>query len=138
MSAKGVPYSLPPSHLSKPIVICGIIMALSASRRLISPGSILYDQLLSQSPAAIKAAVWIQNGLFWFLYGAHTIESAIFAKKLMDHRVSVLSSTWWKWMVECFIGGKFCFEHFDGIVKGKTVLELVKKNCVLKQIGRKA
>lgn len=115
-----VPYTLPPTHLSRPILICGIIMALTASKRLAYPGSILHGQLMSVSPTAAKAALWLQTGIFWFLYGAHTIESAIFAKKLRDHGVSILSATWWKWMAECFIGGKFCFEHFEGIIKSKV------------------
>jgi hypothetical protein len=91
-------------------------MALSASRRF----SAYHSQLLSQLPTLAKVAYWLQTGIFWFFYGAHTIESAMFAKKLRDHGVSVLSTAWWKWMLECFIGGKFCFEHFESIVKGKA------------------
>lgn len=95
-------------------------MALTASKRFAYPGSVLHSQLLSLSPTAAKTATWLQIGTFWFLYGAHTIESAIFAKKLGDQGVSILSAAWWKWMVECFIGGKFCFDHFEGVLKGKT------------------
>lgn len=122
MSATKVPYSLPPSHLLKPIIVCGVIMALSASKSVIAPGSLLYDNLLHRSPTAIKAAVWIQNGLFYFFYGAHSIESVMMMKKLVDQGVSAFSGTFWKWVVECFIGGKFCFDHFEGVIKGKKVL----------------
>ncbi|KAL5375914.1 hypothetical protein PMIN02_011940 [Paraphaeosphaeria minitans] len=115
MSTRTVPYQLPPSHLSKPIIVCGIVMALSASRRF----SAFHGLLLSQSPTLANVAQWLQTGIFWFLYGAHAIESAVFAKKLKDHGVSMLSAAWWKWMVECFVGGKFCFEHFEGMVKSK-------------------
>ncbi|OAL06797.1 hypothetical protein IQ06DRAFT_263198 [Phaeosphaeriaceae sp. SRC1lsM3a] len=105
-------------HL-KPIIICGVIMALSARREVISPGSPLYDYVLSRSSIALKAATWIQNGLFYFLFGAHAIESAMFTQKLKAHGVSVLSLAWWKWMATCYVGGKFLFEHFDRVV-GKT------------------
>lgn len=115
-----LPYTLPPSHLSKPIMICGIIMALTASKQLAYPGSLLHTQLSTLSPTAAKAALWLQIGTFWFFYGAHSIESAILAKKLRDQGVSILSATWWKWIAECFIGGQFCFKHFD-LVKGKAV-----------------
>lgn len=118
--SRPVPYTLPPGRLLKPILVCGVLMALSANKRITSPGSVLYDSLLSRSPTALKATLWIQTGIFWFLYGAHTIESAIFVKKLSDHGVSVLSTAWWKWMAECFVGGKFCFEHFEGVVKATS------------------
>lgn len=112
MGKAAVPYTFPPWHLSKPIIACGIIMALSASQRF----STFHGQLLLQLPTLARAANWLQTGIFWFLYGAHAVESALFAKKLKDHGVSIMSAAWWKWMVECFIGGKFCFEHFEGIV----------------------
>jgi hypothetical protein len=110
-----------PSHpYLKPVLICGVIMALSARREVISPGSPLYDFVLSRSGTALKVATWIQNGLFYFLFGAHAIETAMFTKRLNAHGVSVMSLAWWKWMATCFVGGKFVFEHFDRLV-GKTV-----------------
>jgi hypothetical protein len=109
-----------PSHpYLKPVLICGVIMALSARREVISPGSPLYDYVLSRSGTALKVAIWIQNGLFYFLFGAHAIETAMFTKRLNTHGVSVMSLAWWKWMATCFVGGKFVFEHFDRLV-GKT------------------
>lgn len=88
-------------------------MALSSRREVISPGSPLYDYVLSRSANALTAATWIQNGLFYFLFGSHAIETAIFAKRLGEHGVSVLSGAWVKWMVTCFVGGQFCYKHFD-------------------------
>jgi hypothetical protein len=110
-----------PSHpYIKPILICGVIMALSARREVISPGSPLYDYVLSRSDTALTAGVWIQNGLFYFLFGAHAIETAVFTRRLSAHGVSVASAAWWKWMATCFVGGKFLFEHFDRVVGKKT------------------
>ena len=102
------------------MIVCGVIMALSARREVISPGSPLYDYLLSRSATALKAATWIQNGLFYILFGAHAIETAMFTKRLKEHGVSVLSLAWWKWVATCFVGGKFCFEHFDRLVGKKA------------------
>jgi hypothetical protein len=116
----GNTYVLPRGDLGRSIVICGIIMALSSRREVISPGSPLYDYALSRSPNALKAATWIQNGLFYFLFIAHGIETPIFAyTKLAKHGVSVLSTAWWKWMATVFVGGKFTFEHFEGVLNGK-------------------
>jgi len=109
-------YTTPSAPYLKPIVICGIIMALSARREVISPGSPLYDYALSRSVNALKAAGWIQNGLFYLLFGAHAIETVLFMKKLSAHGVSVASTAWWKWVATCFVGGKFCFEWFDRVV----------------------
>lgn len=113
-------YITPADPYLKPIIICGVIMALSAKKSFILPGSPIYDYVLFRSPLAFKAATWIQNGLFYFLYGAHAVETAMFTKKLNEHGVSALSVAWWKWMVTCFIGGKFCFEHFDQVVGRKA------------------
>jgi hypothetical protein len=113
-------YHAPKAPYLKPILICGAVMALLARREVISPGSPLYDYVLSRSPHALKAGVWIQNGLFYFLYGAHGIETAMFTKRLSEHGVSVMSLAWWKWMATCFVGGKFCFEHFDKVAGRKA------------------
>lgn len=96
-------------------------MLLSSRRELLLPGSPLYDHLLSKSVNALKAATWIQNGLFYFLFGAHAIETVMFvAGKLRKHQVP-FGMVWLKWVLTCFVGGKFCFEHFDNLVAGKTV-----------------
>jgi hypothetical protein len=109
-----------PSHpYLKPILICGAIMALSSRREVIAPGSPLYDYVLFRSGTALKAATWIQNGLFYFLFGAHAVETAMFTKRLSDHGVSVASVAWFKWVATCFVGGQFLFKHFDRAV-GKT------------------
>lgn len=92
-------YIAPRAPYLKPIVICGIVMALSSRREVIAPGSPLYDYLLSGSPNALKYATWIQNGLFYFLFGAHAIETAVFISRLSKHGVQVTSAAWWKWMV---------------------------------------
>lgn len=113
-------YTAPAQPHLRSIIITGIIMALSARKEVISPGSLLYDHLLSRSSTALKIATWIQNGLFYFLFGAHSIETVIFARRLSKHGVNFLGLAWWKWMVTCFIGGKFCFEHFDQLVGAKA------------------
>ncbi|KAF1845696.1 uncharacterized protein K460DRAFT_377056 [Cucurbitaria berberidis CBS 394.84] len=109
-------YIAPTYPYLKPIIVCGVIMALSARREVISPGSPLYDHLLSRSPNAIKTATWIQNGLFYFLFGGHAIESAMFTKRLNDHGVRLFSVSWFKWIGTCFVGGNFVFKYFDRAV----------------------
>ncbi|KAF2832115.1 hypothetical protein CC86DRAFT_424466 [Ophiobolus disseminans] len=109
-------YVPPTAPYLKPIIICGVIMALSTRREVISAGSPLYDYLLSRSTTAIQAATWIQNGLFYILFGAHVIETAMFTRRLEKHGVSAMSGAWCKWMGTCFVGGKICFEHFDRVV----------------------
>ncbi|KAI8935992.1 hypothetical protein NX059_007495 [Plenodomus lindquistii] len=109
-------YIAPSSPYLKPIVVCGIIMALSARSEVISPGSPLYNYGISGSPNALKYARWIQNGLFYFLFGAHAVETAMFTQRLSAHGVSMGSLAWWKWLGTCFVGGQFCFKHFDQVV----------------------
>ncbi|KAF1950761.1 hypothetical protein CC80DRAFT_496662 [Byssothecium circinans] len=118
---KSVPYSLPAGRLLRPIIICAVVMAFSARKSLLAPGSFLQENLLSlnSSGTALKAAKWIQTGLFWIVYGAHSVECVILARKLSQHGVSVLSAAWWKWIAECFVGGQFCFKHFEGVAKGR-------------------
>ena len=114
-------YTRPRGNLGRSIVICGIVMALSARKEAISPGSPLYDYALVRSANALKAATWIQKGVFYFLFGAHTIEMPIFAySKLAKHGVSFFSLAWWQWMATCFVGGKFCFDHFEKVIAKKA------------------
>jgi hypothetical protein len=93
-------YTPPTAPQLTPIIICGIVMALCA---LPSPG---YTHLR-----------WIQTALFYFLYGAHFIETLIFTQRLSKHGIAFGSAAWMKWVGTCFVGGKFCFEHFDRLVK---------------------
>lgn len=110
-------YIAPSSPHLKPIIICGIIMALSAAPTpsILLPSS--PDYATSPiPPTAAKAARWIQAGLFYFLFGAHAVETVMFMKRLGEHGVGVLSGAWWKWVGTCFVGGQFCFKHFDRVV----------------------
>ena len=95
-------------------------MALSARQEVISPGSPLYDYVLAGRPKAITWATNIQKGIFYFLFGAHSIETVFFAfARLKKHGVPFLSVAWFQWMLACFIGGKYTMEHFDGVVASK-------------------
>jgi hypothetical protein len=107
-------YIPPRAPYLKPILICGAIMALSSRREVIAPGSPIYDYGLKHlSTNGLKYASWVQSGLFYFLFGAHAIETGLFAKRLSRHGVEVSSLSWWQWMATCFVGGKYCYVHFD-------------------------
>ncbi|KAF2133965.1 hypothetical protein P153DRAFT_362993 [Dothidotthia symphoricarpi CBS 119687] len=108
-------YTFPTSPYLKPILISALVMALSSRHEVISPGSPLYDHVLSRSADALKAATWLQNGVFYVLFGAHAVETAMFAKRLGEHGVDVFSAAWVKWMVTCYAGGMFCYKHFDRV-----------------------
>jgi hypothetical protein len=85
--------------------ITGIIMALSARREVLQPGSPIYDYILAGNPRLLKAASYLQNGLFYFLFIAHGIETPLFAwTRLRKHNVSVLSLTWLKWLLSVLVG----------------------------------
>lgn len=70
-------FSLPRGELGRKVLITGIVMLLSARREVLQPGSPLYDYVLAGNPTLLKAARWIQNGLFYFLFGAHSIETPL-------------------------------------------------------------
>lgn len=109
-------YTAPQAPYLKPIIICGVIMALSSRREVISPGSPLYDYGLSRLSAnGLKYASWVQSGLFYFLFGAHAVETAVFTKRLAKHGIELFSAAWFKWVGTCFVGGQYCFVHFDKV-----------------------
>lgn len=113
-------FSFPPGEEGRKVIITGIIMLLSARRELLQPGSILHDHILLGKPALIKAARWIQNGLFYFLFGAHAIETPIFAyTRLRPNGIPIFSLVWVKWVLSCFVGGVFVMRHFDALA-GKS------------------
>lgn len=70
-------FSLPQGDLGRKVLITGIVMLLSSRRELLQPGSPLHDYVLAGNPTLLKAARWIQNGLFYFLFGAHSIETPL-------------------------------------------------------------
>ena len=92
-------------------------MLLSSRRELLAPGYPLYDNLLSTRPTALKYAKYVQNGLFYFLFGAHSIETALFAVKLHKAGLTPMQMVWWKWMGLCFCGGIFCYEEWEKVAK---------------------
>ncbi|KAK6859081.1 hypothetical protein PG995_004934 [Apiospora arundinis] len=101
-------------------IISGIVMYASARPGLIAPGSWLYETVLAGNPTALNAAWWVQNGLFYFLYGAHAIETVAFAAgPLRKHGVPLFSVAWFKWMIGCFVGGVFVTKHFANVVRAK-------------------
>lgn len=116
-------FPLPPASTTTAIVITGITMALSARPSLLQPGSLLHDGILSvSSPQAITAARWVQTGMFWFLFGAHTLEAASFAfLRLRRHGVPILSVLGLKWLAAVFVGGNFTWVHFDKVVAQKAL-----------------
>jgi len=111
-------YTPPSSPHLKPIIICGIVMTLAAAP---TPAILHPGNLNSPLPENVATAGrWIQAGLFYFLYGAHAVETLMFMKRLQEHGVGFLSAAWLKWVATCFVGGKFCFEHFDRLVGKKA------------------
>jgi hypothetical protein len=113
-------YHPPPASTLIPILTTGLIMALTTTSRLLSPPSPLYTLLLAgRSPRTLRAAAWIQTGLFYFLFGAHAVETVLFTRRLREHGVASGTGAWWKWMGTCFVGGKFCWAWFDEVVGGK-------------------
>ncbi|RMZ82876.1 hypothetical protein DV737_g1857, partial [Chaetothyriales sp. CBS 132003] len=114
-------YVRPTGSAARNILFSALLMALSARKELISPGSPIYDYALAQSPEALKVATYIQNGLFYFLFGAHAVEVPLFAYiKLAKHGISLFSLAWWQWAATCFVGGKFCWDHFENVLVKKA------------------
>ncbi len=112
-------YNFPEGKWGRTIIIMGVLMALSSRREVISPGSPLYDYALAGRPRAITWATNIQKGLFYFLFGAHSIETVLFAFTRLRKHVKFLNLAWFQWMLACFVGGVYTFEHFDSVVAGK-------------------
>ena len=109
----------PPSHpYLKPIIICSVAMVLLAAPTpaLLQPGNV--NSPLPENVAT--AGRWIHTGVFYFIYAAHGVETVMFMRRLKEHGVGFLSAAWWKWVGTCFIGGIFCFGHFDRLVGKKA------------------
>ncbi|KAK7934555.1 hypothetical protein PG985_000050 [Apiospora marii] len=102
-------------------LICGAVMYWSARPGLIEPGSRLYDTVLSgHHPTAYNAAWWVQKSLFYFLFGAHAVETVAFAAgPLRKHGVPLFGAAWFQWVVGCFVGGVFTTKYFEAVVKAK-------------------
>jgi len=117
-------YSFPPGSKGVNTVVCGAIMLLSTRRSFIDPGATgLHSRLLAGRPTAIRYSGIAQDVAFYFLFGAHSVEAAVFAyQKLRKHGIKAFSLVWWKWMLTVFAGGVFATKHFDEVVKEKEKL----------------
>ncbi|KAK5057718.1 hypothetical protein LTR84_011719 [Exophiala bonariae] len=116
-------YKFPRGSKQFGTLVCGVLMALSTKRKYIEPGSLLHDQVLARGGAkTIQYSKYVQNFLFYFLFGAHGIETVHFAlTKLKRHNVKFLSFVWLKWVVTAFVGGTFAIQHFDEVVEAKEI-----------------
>lgn len=92
-------------------------MLLSSHHGFIAPGSPIYDHLL-RTPQAAQTAATVQKWTFRILFGAHGIETLLFAAtKLRKHSVPFFSAVWWKWVGACFLGGVSTWKHFAATVR---------------------
>ncbi|KAH7026046.1 uncharacterized protein B0I36DRAFT_329767 [Microdochium trichocladiopsis] len=116
-------FPLPPPKTARAIIISGIAMLLSARSSLLEPGSLFYDNILASQPAqATRIARWAQQAVFWFLFGAHSLETVGFAfARLRRHGVPIFSLLGFKWLAAVFVGGKFAWAHFDEVVARKAI-----------------
>ncbi|KAH8655190.1 hypothetical protein BX600DRAFT_66663 [Xylariales sp. PMI_506] len=110
-------FPLPRGARARSIIITGLLMLFSSNRRFVGPGSPLYDYVLAGRPALVTGAERLQDFLFYFLFGTHTLETPYFAvAKLHRHGVPAFSTLWFKWVLSCFVGGQFIFQHFEQVV----------------------
>jgi hypothetical protein len=101
--------------------IAAVIMLLSSRKEVIAPGSPIFDHLLAGRPKALANAIRVQNGLFYVLFGFHSVECVLFAvTRLHRHGVPFLSALWWKWTMMCFVGGSSAWDHFDKTLKASA------------------
>lgn len=116
-------YQFPKGSKQVGTLVCAVLMALSTKRRFIEPGSLLHDQVLARGGAkVVQYSKHVQNFLFYFLFGAHGVETVHFAlTKLKRHKVKALSLLWLKWIVTAFVGGTFAIQHFDEVVEAKEI-----------------
>jgi len=115
-------YRFPTSSRRTGTIICGILMLWSSRRPYIELGSYFYKYALRNLPASVSQySTIVQNVVFYFLFGAHAIETIIFAAtKLRKHGVNLLSSNGLRWILTAFVGGKFAIDEFDLLVAEKV------------------
>jgi hypothetical protein len=116
--SKSPGYRFPTGSRATGTIICGILMAWSARSKNIEPGSFLFDNLLSKasSPRVLQGTKILQNVIFYFLFGAHAIETAHFAATKLKKHGELFSLKGLAWILTTFIGGKFAIEEFDVLV----------------------
>lgn len=109
----------PPRYLSR-ILLSGLLMALSTSRLTITAPSPIHTYLLSgSSPTILRAAAWVQSGLFFVLFGAHAVGTVAFTRRLREHGVASGTGAWWAWVGTGFLGGRGCWAWFEEVVGGR-------------------
>ena len=110
-------YRFPTGSRGVGTLICAVLMTLSSRRQFIAPGSFLFENVLSKSQSVARHAKTGQDVVFYFLFGAHALETLVFAAtQLSKHGVRITSFAGLSWIVTAFIGGKFAIEDFGLVV----------------------
>ncbi|KXJ90865.1 hypothetical protein Micbo1qcDRAFT_225749 [Microdochium bolleyi] len=115
-------FPLPSRANIRGILASAALMYASARPSLLEPGSVLHDRLLAGRAQATSVSRWAQLGLFYFLFGAHTLEMLGFAYvRLRRHGVPIFSVLGFKWLLSVFVGGQYAWAHFDEVVAKKAI-----------------
>lgn len=92
------------------------------------PGSLLYDNFLSEVPsvaAFLSRVCWI---VFAIMVPIHLTEAGIMARKLAKHGLTPLDKLWWQWTGTCFVEGITSFWRLDGLIDEQRKEKEAKKH----------
>lgn len=102
-----------PSSISEIIIFttCILTLAVLSRKQNITPGSLLHNMILIQTPTFAHILERMQP-IFLPVLCIHCAEAVFMATvKLNRHTVPVGSSLWWKWVISTFIDGLFSFRR---------------------------
>ncbi|KIW11127.1 hypothetical protein PV08_10427 [Exophiala spinifera] len=115
-------YEFPKGHNAVGGLIMTALMVLSSRRKFIEPGSVLHDHIIARSTKAAKHSKFVQEVIFYTLFGAHGIETIWFAMtKLNKHSVKITRPAWIEWVLTVFAGGVFARKHFDEFIEQREI-----------------
>ncbi|CAG8982337.1 hypothetical protein HYALB_00005339 [Hymenoscyphus albidus] len=112
----------PPTSLQHCIIatFCAVAMMSFAAQRVIVPGTLVYDQVLSHFPGGAAKYMAMQKLVGGIIWVAHTAEAFLFdRKKLSKYGVERGSSLWWKWIASVVLEGQGAFQRVDATVASK-------------------
>ena len=121
------PYAYHVLHILH-FTLCSLLFVILSRPSHFRPGSWLYDNVLVQVPRLNSLLSVTQPYVIAIMVVAHTVETALLARKLGRHGVTPLQGVWWAWVGSCCIEGGTSFQRMNWLIEEKKREKEAKKH----------
>ncbi|PFH61841.1 hypothetical protein XA68_16072 [Ophiocordyceps unilateralis] len=102
-------------------------VACFATLPYVVPGSRAWAAVDAVFPGGAPTYKWLVRVISVPMLAVHSLETAIFDRKLRRHAIDRWTGLWWMWALDCFVEGVFAFWRLDAVVAEKRAAKEAKE-----------